>query len=106
MAHWRAGQKDTPRRGTVALASWSVDHSPIPADWAPLVAPVRRARTSRSHPDEEQSRAYQVIVIALALISTVGPIIVMIAPLPLEMVMPTSLTEINAFVVVLSRMPP
>ena len=38
--------------------------------------------------------------------STVGPVMVMTAPLPLEMVMPTSLTEIIAPVVVCIRMPP
>ena len=36
------------------------------------------------------------IVSAVALISVVGPIMVMIAPLPLEMMMPVSLTEIIA----------
>ena len=38
--------------------------------------------------------------------STVGPVRLMIAPLPLEMMMPTSLTEIIAPVVVWIRMPP
>ena len=38
--------------------------------------------------------------------STVGPIMLMIAPLPLEMMMPMSLTEIIAPVVVWIRMPP
>ena len=46
------------------------------------------------------------IVSAPALMFTAGPGHLMMAPLPLEMVMPTSLIEIIAPVVVLSRMPP
>ncbi len=38
--------------------------------------------------------------------SVIGPSMVMIAPLPLEMMMPVSLTEIIAPVSVLMRIPP
>src|SRR5262245_11808972 len=48
----------------------------------------------------------QVMVNAPALIATVGPVMTMVAPLPLEMVMPMSLIEIIAPVVVFSNMPP
>ena len=46
------------------------------------------------------------IVRALALMSVDGPTMLMIAPLPLEMMMPVSLTETIAPVVVLIRIPP
>src|SRR6266851_9755008 len=47
-----------------------------------------------------------VTVSAPALTVTVGPVITIVAPLPFEMVMPTSLMAIIAPVRVLSRMPP
>ena len=43
---------------------------------------------------------------ALALMSVDGPTMLMMAPLPLEMTMPVSLTETIAPVVVFIRMPP
>src|SRR2546426_2880555 len=50
--------------------------------------------------------APQTTVSAPLLMSTVGPVNVMAAPLPLEMMIPVSLTEIVAPVGVFSRMPP
>src|SRR5262249_44680713 len=48
----------------------------------------------------------QMTVRAPLLMLTVGPVIRMVAPLPFEMVMPTSFTRIIAPVVLLSMIPP
>ncbi len=90
-AYWRRQRDDRlPRHSTrgngvigVAVPAW--EHSTVAPRWTigPGIA--------------------QITVSAPALMSTVGPIIVMIAPLPLLIVMPTSLTEIIAPVVVLMQ---
>ena len=67
---------------------------------------VRRPRVRAQHDGAEMEggRGHaQTTVSAPALMSTVGPIMMMIAPLPFEMTIPTSLTEIIAPVVVWIR---
>src|SRR5262245_27568892 len=54
----------------------------------------------------EGGRGHQTTVSAPTLTSTVGPSMLITAPLPFEITMPTSLTEIIAPVVVWIRIPP
>src|SRR5262249_6961790 len=94
------------RLHTAPRLSRSAARSPAHAARSPSAAPSLRASTLPSPPDAIRIRASQITVRAPALITTLGPVIWIIAPCPFEIVIPMVLIMIMAPVVLLSMMPP